>query len=724
MSERCLVVDARCLQDPDYAERGVGRHTVNLLRHAPRHAASRLIGLIDPVMPALSATFGSLFDTLCPNALARPVRDPACFVSPSPMTHDPLFIARLLDQHRAFKAAVIYDFIPHDIPDRYLVDKSFRHAYFTRMRWLSRYDMFMPISEASAARLHDLLGVARDRIVVAGAALDGAFDGQIASAVAARHVLVIGGGDPRKNVECAVRSHAMAGLVQAAGIPLVITGQYGPAQISEFRALAVESGGDGQLLEMPGHVPEVALLELYQQAVCVVAPSRAEGFDLPVIEAMACGAPVLASDIPAHRELVRNAEWRFDPDDYSRLAGLIERMYGNRPARELLVEEQATVWPHYRAVRVAERFWRPIEERLASEPAAPSIGCGRRPRVALLSPLPPDRSGVADYTAATCAELGKLTELHVFSPTERPAVVPGAAAVCPLSALPSLSVRYDSVINVMGNSEFHRRIFNQLLRYGGACIAHDSRMLGFYRISLGMDRARSVAEKELRRPVASSEVDGWIADEASLEVLHYGEIAAAADPVIVHSRGTAELMQARYDVAPVLLPFSIYRPWHASNTEQRAAARERLRLRESEVAIASFGFVHRTKAPEECLWALKILRDWGIDASLHFVGAHAETNELDRLVSELGLTDAVVFLGSYVHDETYRDYLIAADLGIQLRMTYLGSPVGRVARLHRLRASHRDECEPGRRDGDSGLRAKRAGCPQPSADRGGACGSP
>ena len=61
----------------------------------------------------------------------------------------------------------------------------------------------------------------------------------------------------------------------------------------------------------------------------------------------------------------------------------------------------------------------PMLQRLDGR--APAVLRGYRPRVALLSPLPPDRSGVADYTAATCVELGRLVDLHVFTETARPA---------------------------------------------------------------------------------------------------------------------------------------------------------------------------------------------------------------------------------------------------------------------------------------------------------------
>ena len=103
-------------------------------------------------------------------------------------------------------------------------------------------------------------------------------------------------------------------------------------------------------------------------------------------------------------------------------------------------------------------FWNAVTLRLDNRPA--TILRHYRPRVALLSPVPPDRSGVADYSAATCAELGKLVDLHVFTETAEPAPQRNVATVRPLSALPSLMTGFDRVINVVGNSHFHVRIFD------------------------------------------------------------------------------------------------------------------------------------------------------------------------------------------------------------------------------------------------------------------------
>ena len=327
-------------------------HAVNLLRHAPRHADRPLIGLVDPLMPGVSGPVRELFDAVRPNAQAGELRQPACFVSPSPMTHDPLFTARLLLGRGTLKATVVHDFIPWEFADQYLTQPATRHAYIICLRWLQRFDLFLPNSQSSAASLRAILGIADARISVAGAALDAVFDApQQAIAATPEHVLVIGGSDARKNVECAVRGHARATALQTAQVPLVIIGSYPPDRVQALRALACEHGGAPHLLRLPGHVDDETLRTLYRQAICVIAPSRAEGFDLPVVEAMASAVPAIVSDIPAHRELVGDGAWRFAPDDHDRVAMLIERLAGQPGLRAKLVAAQMPIWVQYRARR-------------------------------------------------------------------------------------------------------------------------------------------------------------------------------------------------------------------------------------------------------------------------------------------------------------------------------------------------------------------------------------
>ena len=99
---------------------------------------------------------------------------------------------------------------------------------------------------------------------------------------------------------------------------------------------------------LPGRLPESAVPDLYRGAAMVVLPSKAEGFGLPVIEAMACGVPVICSDLPVLHELADGVAVFCDPDDpaaFARaMAQTLDAPSTNR-ARQLGVERaQGFTW--------------------------------------------------------------------------------------------------------------------------------------------------------------------------------------------------------------------------------------------------------------------------------------------------------------------------------------------------------------------------------------------
>jgi len=76
----------------------------------------------------------------------------------------------------------------------------------------------------------------------------------------------------------------------------------------------------------PGYIPEDELPTWYSAALAFVYPSRLEGFGLPVLEAMACGAPVLCSEIPSLREVAADRALFFPVDGEVELADLLQRV--------------------------------------------------------------------------------------------------------------------------------------------------------------------------------------------------------------------------------------------------------------------------------------------------------------------------------------------------------------------------------------------------------------
>ena len=150
----------------------------------------------------------------------------------------------------------------------------------------------LTVSERTKRDLVELYGLPPDKVVVTPNGVDPAFTPGN-SVLHGRYVLAVGAVQPRKN------QSAAAEAATAAGLPLVVAG---PISDESVAADLRSRGAD-----LRGYVAQDELVELYRGAACLVQPSRYEGFGLPVLEAMACGTPVVAVDEPALREVAGDA---------------------------------------------------------------------------------------------------------------------------------------------------------------------------------------------------------------------------------------------------------------------------------------------------------------------------------------------------------------------------------------------------------------------------------
>jgi glycosyltransferase involved in cell wall biosynthesis len=169
------------------------------------------------------------------------------------------------------------------------------------------------VSEFTAGELETVLRVPRERIRVVPNAADTTFT-DAGPREEGDYVLAVGTLEPRKNL---ARTIAAA---QRLGVELRVAGARGWG--------GVEARGDGVRWE--GEVGDEQLARLYRGALCVVYPSLYEGFGIPVLEAMACGAPVVTSRGGATDEVAGGAAVLVDPHDVSSIAAGIEEAIARR----------------------------------------------------------------------------------------------------------------------------------------------------------------------------------------------------------------------------------------------------------------------------------------------------------------------------------------------------------------------------------------------------------
>jgi glycosyltransferase involved in cell wall biosynthesis len=222
----------------------------------------------------------------------------------------------------------VHDLIPFVLPQtcssRYL-----RDCLRDIPRAAARSDRLIAVSRATADDLTRVLGVPSDKISVVHEAAEEiyqlAISPQEVSRVRAAHglpdsyILHVGGFSPRKNLPALLEAAARMAVDGPGPAPgIVMTGA--PGRDSEhIRELASALGIESRLV-LPGMVPIADMPALYRGSALVCSPSLCEGFGLPLVEAMACGAPLVVSDIAAHREVAGTSALFFDPYDSQSLA--------------------------------------------------------------------------------------------------------------------------------------------------------------------------------------------------------------------------------------------------------------------------------------------------------------------------------------------------------------------------------------------------------------------
>jgi len=154
---------------------------------------------------------------------------------------------------------------------------------------------------------------------------------------APRIVLYVGRSDPYKNLPILLRAFANAHATCAFPLTLYLVGSPDP-RYPEPARLASELGL-GHLVHWTGYVPDEKLVALYQQADLLVQPSRYEGFGLQVLEAMACGVPVVCTRAGALPEIAGDAAIFVPPDDVPALTHAIVNVLSDRKLANALVHK-------------------------------------------------------------------------------------------------------------------------------------------------------------------------------------------------------------------------------------------------------------------------------------------------------------------------------------------------------------------------------------------------
>lgn len=732
-----LVFDLQALQSPDSRNRGIGRYSRSLAEEMIAQAQARghdVHGVLNHAFPDTLDAIKADFSALLPPEAFHVYEIPAPVYEGDPanvwrakaaeairedflqsLRPDLVHVSSLFEgfSHDCAcscpdlapypTAMTLYDIIPYLKQDHYLVDPRLRQWYMRKIDHLRRADLLLAISDYSRDEAIAALQLPPEKVVSISADADAHFTAGIVpteteAAIRARYglsrpfIMYTGGIDYRKNIEGLIEAYAALPVETRRAFQLAIVCNARPEDKYRLLRLAHRCGADEGDVVLTGFVTDDELVALYRLCRLFVFPSLHEGFGLPVLEAMRCGAPVIGANLTSIPEIIDMPEALFDPaspvDFQAKLvAGLTDedfrrrlRSHGEKQARNYSWRESGR--------RALDAFEAAHERRQGvTRMSAKTLATGK-PRLAFVSPLPPDRSGIADYSADLLPALSRHYQIDVVSD------LPQITALWVAENLHQISTqqfdqeahRYDRILYQIGNSDFHTHMFALLARHPGTVVLHDFFLSGLFNYLEATGAWPEVFQKNLYRSHGYPALCLYGRQGAEAALWAYpcnAETLKRAQGIIVHSAHSLRLahdfygapMPERWTQIPLLRTIPVI--------GDKATARTQLQLPADAFVICSFGMLDQTKLNHQLLeaWLGSSLAKRA-DCVLVFVGDCPNADyrkKLQDLLKSAGDSAARVSITGFADEATYRLYLTAADLGVQLRSRSRGETSAAMA---------------------------------------------
>ncbi|MFC5511708.1 glycosyltransferase [Massilia jejuensis] len=613
---------------------------------------------------------------------------------------DDAVVSVLHGRDRFASAVTLYDLIPLMRQDRYLGDPNIARWYHRKLESLKNAQLLLAISGSARAEAISELHMAPDAVVNISSAVDDIFrpldlapDARAALlrrfGLTRSFIMYTGGIDYRKNIEGLIEAYARLPAPLRAQYQLAVVCSVQDADRQRLQRLAAGCDLPAGDLVLTGYVSDDDLVALYNCTSLFVFPSLHEGFGLPALEAMACGAPVIGSNSSSIPEVIGRTDALFDPHSIDDISAAIAAVL-NDPARQAdlrahgLVQATRFSWDAS-ARRAIAAFEETHQRRQAARRTSVAVGAppAPRPRLAFVSPLPPERSGIADCSADLLPELANYYDIELVLAQDQ-MDDPNLRDRFPQRSadwFEQHAHEFDRIVYQFGNSTFHAHMFGLLERHPGIVVLHDFFLSGV----LNHEEGNSPLPNHYCRMLYQSHGYHALAEEKRL-----GRAASChtypcnksvldhAVGVIAHSMYSIELAQRWYgpDLAGKFRFLPLQRP--LPPVVDKAAARRELGVAEDDILICSFGILAATKRNDD------IVESWidsaaGRDPRCHLVFVGEVGN--DAFGIELRQRIAAhprIRITGYVSEASYNTYLAAADGAIQLRRGSRGETSGSV----------------------------------------------
>lgn len=716
-----IVIDMQGAQT-ESRYRGIGRYTLSFARAVVRNRGGHEVFLaLSGLFPETIESIRTAFDGLLPQENIRvwhalgPVKD----VDPSNQARrevaevmreaflaslrpDVIHVTSLFEGYiddavtsigkfdqQTLVSASFYDLIPLLNPDQYLKPNPDYAAYYARkVDWLNNAKYLFAISGYTRQEGLDCLGKDPETIVNVSTAIGPEFqprliDQHVANGLCEKlklhrpFVLYTGGADERKNLPRLIEAWSALPTSLRQAHQLVLAGRMPEGHVAELRRTALRCGLSDDELVFSGYVSDEELVHLYNLCALYVFPSWHEGFGLPALEAMACGAPVIGANTTSLPEVIGLEEAQFDPFNPASIAQKMEQALVDESFRARLRShglQQAKKFSWDETARRSIAAWAKSSETPSRQSFSRPNDPSRKPRLAFVSPLPPERTGIAHYSAELLPALSTYYEIELVVVQDRVSTDTTVLGGQPRDAawLRAHAQSIDRVIYQIGNSPFHSHMLDLLKDIPGTVVLHDfflSGLMAWLELHSGVAGAwtNALYTSHGYGAVKSCFLDAELAKRSYPVNWHVLQHACG---VIVHSDYSRKLAEqwygddaaADWDVIPLLRSSTRHIDKHE--------ARKQLEMGEDDFVVCSVGFLDSTKLNHRLLqaWLASSLAN-DKRCRLVFVGESHDGDygaSLLKTIQESGLSNRIRITGFASTDE-FRQYLAAADLAVQLR---------------------------------------------------------
>ncbi len=717
-----LVIDMQGAQSIESRNRGIGRYSLALSREMARlrcehNVVFALNGLFSETIEPIRAAFAGLVpeENICVWEAAAPVNalDPSndarrqvaeisreaflASLRPDVVLNTSIFegleggavtsIGCFTTQLPT--VVVLYDLIPLIYRSLYLQNPVVERWYLNKLDHLRRADLLLSISSSSRQEAVDYLNFPAEKVVNISTACDSRFQPAVVDksghaqlqmnyGLVRPFVMYTGGIDHRKNIEGLIRAYAgMPRHIRVAHQLAVVCSIKEPDRKLLLRLAHKEGLGDDELV-ITGFVSDNDLLMLCNACKLFVFPSWHEGFGLPALEAMACGRAVIGSNKSSIPEVIGREDALFDPLDDRAITRKMVDVLTNEDFRAELAQYGLERAKSFSWERTARRAWQALEAFVAQRSQSlPVLSVmTQRPRLAYISPLPPEQSGIADYSAALLPELARHYEVEVIV-SQSKVSDPWVRANCPMRDVNWFRAnarRFDRVLYHFGNSPFHSHMFDLLGELPGVVVLHD------FFLAHAVGHVPFPGAIPTRGDLAFVHSHGWSAlharyaakdvDEAVWAYPCNLEVLQNALGVIVHSDYSCSLARQWYGshAADAWSQIPLVRA--TAVDAGRPALRQALGIGEKDFIVCSFGLLGATKLNHRLLaaWLASPLAG-DPRCRLIFVGRNPGGDYADQLAGSMhgSASRSLIEITGWADAAAYRAWLAAADIGVQLR---------------------------------------------------------